>query len=113
MVQIIAHLVKASIEKALLLDVYFDGRCFPTTTSQRRCSMKNSLGLSRWARCMYPRIRSNHSPAIRELTETPIMDRRTYTVEWTGTDGPTRVEIDLYLCGTSCTEVSKLNHNES
>lgn len=41
------------------------------------------------------------------------MDRRTYTVEWTGTDGPTRVEIDLYLCGTSCTEVSKQNYNES
>lgn len=40
---------------------------------------------------------------------TPSMDQvviadRTYTVEWTGTGSNTRVDIDLYYCGSMCTE---------
>lgn len=30
---------------------------------------------------------------------------RTYTVEWTGTGANERFEIDLYYCGSNCSEV--------
>ncbi|CAM9846776.1 unnamed protein product, partial [Hapterophycus canaliculatus] len=32
---------------------------------------------------------------------------RTYTVEWTGGSANNRFEIDLYYCGSVCTEVSE------
>ncbi|CAM9309581.1 unnamed protein product, partial [Hapterophycus canaliculatus] len=35
-----------------------------------------------------------------------VVSSRTYTVEWTGTGSDNRFEIDLYYCGSMCTEDS-------
>lgn len=48
-------------------------------------------------------------PLILVLSCTPSS---TYTVEWEGTGDDTRVEIDLYYCGSFCTEVGTYEQNE-
>lgn len=37
----------------------------------------------------------------------PSVVHRTYTVEWTGTSSDNTFEIDLYYCGSMCSDVSK------